>query len=381
MHNNNSRLQRASLIFIASTAIIVIGVQPMFIGLLAERLALSLSQQGLVIAMEMGGLVLGTLLSPLLARQGSQRRVYLLSALLALACNLFTAQSASFTPVLAWRLLAGIGGGLLYANALNDLGRLPGQDRSFGLVLFLQTGIFAFSAATLPLVAEAFGSSLAIASMAGWFGLISVSCIALPVCHAVTRGTVLAASGQGSARIGRYSLLGMLFLQLAIYSVWGFLDQLGHDQGLSAVEVGWAFGMGVLGGLPGSGLPSLLGARVSRGPMIGLGSLLVLLAIVLLAGGTPSAICLFVALFILNFGWALALSYYMGAIATNDPQGQFTPLVPITLASAAAVAPAFISMLLQVTGKPSIFITAASAVTIGFLLKCMAGMRERQKAL
>ena len=41
MHNNNSRLQRASLIFIASTAIIVIGVQPMFIGLLAERLALS----------------------------------------------------------------------------------------------------------------------------------------------------------------------------------------------------------------------------------------------------------------------------------------------------------------------------------------------------
>ena len=87
------------------------------------------------------------------------------------------------------------------------------------------------------------------------------------------------------------------------------------------------------------------------------------------------------ALFILNFGWALALSYYMGAIATNDPQGQFTPLVPITLASAAAVAPAFISMLLQVTGKPSIFITAASAVTIGFLLKCMAGMRERQKAL
>ena len=54
--------------------------------------------------------------------------------------------------------------------------------------------------------------------------------------------------------------------------------------------------------------------------MIGLGSLLVLLAIVLLAGGTPSAISLFVALFILNFGWALALSYYMGAIATNDPK-------------------------------------------------------------
>ena len=174
-------------------------------------------------------------------------------------------RKAPASPVLAWRLLAGIGGGLLYANALNDLGRLPGQDRSFGLVLFLQTGIFAFSAATLPLVAEAFGSSLAIASMAGWFGLISVSCIALPVCHAVTRGTVLAASGQGSARIGRYSLLGMLFLQLAIYSVWGFLDQLGHDQGLSAVEVGWAFGMGVLGGLPGSGLPSLLGHGSAAG--------------------------------------------------------------------------------------------------------------------
>lgn len=381
MHNNKSRLQRASLIFIASAAIIVIGVQPMFIGLLAERLALSLSQQGLVIAMEMGGLVLGTLASPLLARQGSQRRVYTLAALLGLACNLLTTFSVSFAMVLAWRLLAGIGAGLLYANALNDLGRLPGQDRSFGLVLFLQTGIFAFSAATMPLVAEAFGNSLAIASMAGWFALITLGCATLPVCQAVPGACALAASGQGSTRIGRYSLLGMLFLQLAIYSIWGFVDQLGHDQGLSAVEVGWAFGMGVLGGLPGSGLPSLLGARVSRGPMIGLGSLLVLLAIILLADGGQSAMSLFVALFILNFGWALALSYYMGAIATNDPQGRLTPLVPITQAGAAAVAPAFISLLLQMTGKPSIFITAASAVTIGFLLKCMAGMRERQRAV
>lgn len=63
MHNNNNTLLlRAALIYIAATALIIIGVQPIFIGLLAERLHLDLSQQGWVLSSEMSGTLLGCLL-------------------------------------------------------------------------------------------------------------------------------------------------------------------------------------------------------------------------------------------------------------------------------------------------------------------------------
>ena len=46
MHNNkNTLLLRAALIYIAATALIIIGVQPIFIGLVSERLNLNLSQR------------------------------------------------------------------------------------------------------------------------------------------------------------------------------------------------------------------------------------------------------------------------------------------------------------------------------------------------
>ncbi len=382
MHNNNKALLlRAVLIYIAATSLIIIGVQPIFIGLLAERLDLDLSQQGWILSIEMTGSLIGSLLLPALGRRLCGRNLYLGAALAAALLNLASAGLDSYGALLACRCACGIAAGVLYAGAINALGRLPGQDRSYGLSLLLQTAIFALYATSMPHLAHAYGERWAIASIGLWFGVILLVALVIPTHLRIGDSAHSAGDGLGSALIGRCSLLGMLCLQLAIYSIWGFVDQLARERGIDAVDVGWAFGVGVLGGLPGGALPSLLGGRVSRGPMIGLGSLLVLLSIVMLARYTHDAEDLCAALFLMNLGWVLALTYYMGAIATNDPRGQLTPLVSVLQSGASAVAPAFIALLQMGNARESIFVTAGVAVMIGFALKSFAGWAQRHEKL
>lgn len=379
MHNNkNTLLLRAALIYIAATALIIIGVQPIFIGLVGERLHLDLSQQGWVLSVEMIGTLLGSLLLPALGRRFGGSGFYVACALVAMALNLLSGALDSLPALITCRLACGVATGLLYAGAISGLGRLPGQDRSYGLSLLIQTAVFALSATCMPQLAEVFGNRWAIASIGFWFVLIALAALAIPTRMHREAPRQLAQGGCGSAMLGRYALLGMLCLQLAIYCIWGFVDPLSRERGIAPVDVGWAFGLGILGGLPGGALPSVLGGRVPRGPMIGFGSLLVLLSIMLLARYSHDAQQLCGALLLMNFGWVLALTYYMGAIATNDPKGTLTPWVSTLQVAAAAAAPAFVAVQQQSAGREMIFVSAGAAIVLGFALKCAAGVVHRR---
>lgn len=376
--NNNSKLLRASLIFIACTSFIVCGVQPIFMGLLTDRLGLSFDQQGWVVSIEMVGMTLGTLICPALMKRYSGRSLCLYVGLLCVAFSLATAWVASNGLLLVVRLVAGTAAGLIYSYAVSSLGRLPDQDRSFGLMLLLQTPEYTFFSAALPLLAAQSGSVIALCSVAGWYLLICLAALVLP--RVASRNGVPAehmASDGGSARTGRNALVGMLFMQIAIYCVWGFIDQLARDQGISAVDIGWAFGLANIAGLPGAGLPALLGARVSRQAMIALGLVSIFVSIGMLTGHTDTPTKLFAALFLLTFGWVLALSYYMALITTNDPRGNLTPLVSVILMAAAAFTPALIAMLVEGSNHQLIFLLGSGALAIAFAVTCLSGRVRR----
>ncbi|WDY59975.1 MFS transporter [Pseudomonas sp. PSKL.D1] len=374
---NDSKLLRAALIFIACTSFIVCGVQPIFMGLVTERLNLPLDMQGWVVSVELIGMTLGTLLCPLLIKRHGGRSLCLLFGLLCVVLSIATAFATSHMLLLLARLAAGTCAGLVYAYAVSTLGRLPGQDRSFGLMLLLQTPEYSLFSAALPLLAAQAGVVTALCSFGLWYLLICGASLALP------RRPILALAGGegspaqgGSARTGRSALLGMLFMQIAIYCVWGFIDQLARDQGIDGVDIGWAFGLSAIGGLPGAALPSLLGARVSRQLMIAVGLVAVFISIAMLTGHTRTPMQLFVALLLINFGWVLALSYYMALITTNDPSGKLTPLVSITLMGAAAVTPALIALLVEGSSQQLIFLLGTGALVIAFAVTCLGAVAK-----
>ncbi|MBF8729841.1 MFS transporter [Pseudomonas guariconensis] len=374
----DSKLLRASLIFIACTSFIVCGVQPIFMGLVTEQLHLSLDQQGWVVSVEMIGMTLGTLLCPVVMKRQGGRSLCLWVGLLCVALSMATAFAPSNGTLLLVRLAAGTCAGLVYAYAVSTLGRLPNQDRSFGLMLLLQTPEYSLFSAALPLLAAQSGTVTALCSFGLWYLLICGASLALPRKPAALIGSGEGTSAQGgSSRVGRSALVGMLFMQIAIYCVWGFIDQLARDQGIDGVDIGWAFGLSAIGGLPGAGLPSLLGARVNRQLMIAVGLVAIFVSIAMLTGHTRTPMQLFVALLLINFGWVLSLSYYMALITTNDPSGKLTPLVSITLMGAAAVTPALIALLVEGSNQQLIFLLGTSALVIAFAVTCLGGRSKR----
>ncbi|ANY87326.1 MULTISPECIES: MFS transporter [Pseudomonas] len=370
----DSKLLRAALIFIACTSFIVCGVQPIFMGLVTEQLSLSLDQQGWVVSVEMIGMTLGTLLCPILMKRQGGRSLCLFVGLLCVALSIATAFASTNAMLLLVRLAAGTCAGLVYAYAVSTLGRLPNQDRSFGLMLLLQTPEYSLFSAALPLLAAQSGTVTALCSFGLWYLLICGASLALPRKPAVLIGSGEGTPAQGgSSRTGRSALVGMLFMQIAIYCVWGFIDQLARDQGIDGVDIGWAFGLSAIGGLPGAGLPALLGARVNRQLMIAVGLVAIFVSIAMLTGHTRTPMQLCVALLLINFGWVLSLSYYMALITTNDPTGKLTPLVSITLMGAAAVTPALIALLVEGSNQQLIFLLGTSALVVAFAITCLGG--------
>ena len=362
-------LVRAACIAIAAASILVIGVQPIFIGLLTERLGLSLAQQSWTLSVEMCGSIVGTLLYLPMIRFLGPRALALGAALLLLFANAATASVTMFDPLLALRGLSGLCSGVLYSYAIYWLGSMPGQDRSFGILLFVQTALFAGSAVLMPMIAEWQGFAGAIYYLVAWFALVCLLSLCLPARHSSEARSVSQASlRSGLTVIGVCSLLGMLFLQLSIYSLWGFVEGIASDAGVAPVDIGWAISLGLLGGLPGAALPSLAGRHLGRVPMILVGSLAVLGAIYLLATRIHTAADLLLAVFLMNFGWNLALSYYMSLVVTHDPSGRLTKLVGVVQVASAAAAPTLLSLLIEGNDRRSLFVLSAGAILVGCVL-------------
>lgn len=365
---------RFASIFIAAISILVVGVQPVFIGLVADRLGLSMAQQGWVISVETSGAVLGTLLVNFFVnRLGS--RILCSAATLAVGClTLLTAIAEDYSVVLALRCLAGFAAGILYAQVVFLIGRMPGQDRSFGFLLLLQTALFAVMATALPIVAADFGFSATMVLLSCWYFLAFVACRFLPRGVDDKEAVEQRDIPVGPTSFGIASLTGMLCLQVAIYAVWGFIDSIAGADGLTSIEVGWAVGLGLLGGLPGAALPSLLGNRFGRLPMIIIGSICVAFSVWALAAGVKTGSELAAVVFLMNFGWVMALSYYMSAVVNHDATGRLTRLVSVVQVTSAAFAPTIISLFLGEGGHTLIFAFSIGSVMLGCFLAFVVGL-------
>ena len=115
-------------------------------------------------------------------------------------------------------------------------------------------------------------------------------------------------------------------MELSVFAVWGFLERVGRADWLSDEQVGFAIGIGVLGGLPGGLAPAIIGARFGRISMITLSAIMLVASYVVLASGLHMmGYVLWIT--ILNVGWVLGLTYYMSLTVAHDPDGRYTRLM------------------------------------------------------
>ena len=70
----------------------------------------------------------------------------------------------------------------------------------------------------------------------------------------------------------------------------------------------------------------------------------------------------------MNFGWNLALSYYMSLVVTHDPSGRLTKLVGVVQVASAAAAPTLLSLIIEGNDRRSLFVLSAGAILVGCVL-------------
>jgi cyanate permease len=172
--------------------------------------------------------------------------------------------------------------------------------------------------------------------------------------------------------IGATALLGAFLLQLSIFAVWGFLERIGRSNGLSDEQIGYGIGIGVLGGIPGGVFPAFVGERFGRVSMIAL-STLILVASYVALGGRLAMTGYILWILILNVGWVLGLTYYMGLTVIHDPDGRFTRLIPFSQILAAGAGPACSALVTGSDQLSPIFVVASISVSAGLAAILIAG--------
>jgi hypothetical protein len=162
--------------------------------------------------------------------------------------------------------------------------------------------------------------------------------------------------------------------------VWGFLERVGRNNGLSDEQIGYGIGIGVLGGIPGGLLPTVVGERFGRIGMIALSSVLLVASYVALGRGlNMTGYVVWIA--VLNVGWVMGLTYYMGLTVSHDPDGRLTRLMPLGQFLAQGLGPACSALLIVNEQLSPIFIVASISATTGLAAIVLASKIGPTRAL
>lgn len=356
-----TRRQWAAAIIVGTLAALVLGVQPIFAGYLTERFGLGLHQIGFLLSIEQAGALAGALICYALLAWISVRAIVAQASLLAIVASLVTIVAPGYSSLLGIRFAFGMCQSVMLATVVFVLGRSSDPDRGFGLVMLLQTLAWALYAVLLPNVHALGGVNLALGSAACWFVLVLLTAPMLPACRATaTTADVREQPSTEMANRAAYgALLGVLLFQAAIFVQWGFLERVGRQAGLGAEQIGWAIGLGVLGGVPGGALPTWLGARFGHRLPITAGTALVLIATSLFAFGPRSLPGFLLDGFLLNLGWVFALTYYMGLVSVTDRSGRATRLITAAQMFGQALGPLLVALVVAQDHMLRIFALSA----------------------
>jgi predicted MFS family arabinose efflux permease len=365
----------------STLALAMLGVQPMFAGALADKFGLDVQALGVLIGTEQGGGVLGTFLAFWIIGRFDLRVIGAVASAVAVITSFVTPATHTIEILLAWRFLFGASSMIAYTTGIVVLARSINPDRSFGIMLFLQTIFFAGYAAVFPRILTGFGFLQGMSSFAFWFVCTMVAAALLPASrqpqgHANQNKSSATHGSKGAM----FVLVAVSLLQAAILAEWGFLDRVGQSANIAADQVGYAFSIGLLGGIPGGILPAILGTRLKHWQGIGIGAIFILLANCMFAFMPGPMSHFTIAVFLLNLGWCFSGAYYLGFIAQLDDDGRATRLIPFGMAIGNMVGPLGVASITVGERFWGIFSLSAVCVCCGFAITCWVSSRESSNA-
>ena len=230
-----------------------------------------------------------------------------------------------FTPLypllLATRLVAGFGFGLMNCAVNLAAGRTGEPTRAISAGIALQTLLFAAINIGLPRVGASHGIEGMFAALALLSAALGLGALLLPP----ERGAAPAAPANATpARIdmkGRMTLTAMALFTFGSMAIWPFMERTAHAIGMSAVEFGHYQSFATLMSAAGSFTLMFLASRVRRSLLLA-ASLLICGSASALLTTTSHAPMLGVGLTLYNVSWFITYALLVGLAFAVDPTGR-----------------------------------------------------------
>lgn len=366
----------ASAVMMGAIAPLVLGLAPVLVGAMVERLGFSPSQAGLVISAHLGGIGLIGLPMALVVHRPVWRG--LLALAIPVLAALFALAAFVHDPTrLALTLFgAGLAGGVAVSITLPIMARSTAPTTAFAWWVLLQLALGAAGVALAPWVLARHG-------LAGMFlilaGVMAAMALMLPF---IPRGPRAQAGSQINAPHtpggqGALGLFGLYAFYVAVGAVWTYYERIGDAAGLQGPEIARALSLATLSGVAGAGLASLTPLKLGRTGPVCLGVAALLSALGLLMG--PLGVWGFLSSAVLfKLAWTFTLPFLLGSLSAVDASGRLLVLANIIIGLGLASGPAIAAGLVgpgQFTGVLGLG-GAGMALSAGAFLALNARLRR-----
>ena len=299
-----------------SIALLMLGLQPLILGTLADERRLTETQIGAAATAEL--LALG-LTSGLLASLLPPHRLKTINAGACVA--LATANLAGIfmqgIGFVVSRGIAGIAGGVLMWIAIALITRSARPDRNSGVFLVMQTLAQAALAAVLPLtLMPLFGANGGLGALAGLAVAGIGASFWLP--SALSR-LPKPADGHGGLALREILGLAAVFSTMAgVVGLWVFADQLGTGAHISPRVTGLTVAAALAAQVAGGAAATLLSGRLPPIPVLALAGIVNIGIVTMLAGaiGTPVYVA---GMILFGFLWLFAMPFQTRLLIDLDP--------------------------------------------------------------
>ena len=260
------------------------------------------------------------LAAPRVARL-SARTIAIAASSMVVAAQGICLFTALYPLLLATRLAAGFGFGLMNCAVNLAAGRTGQPTRAISAGIALQTLLFAAVNIGLPKVGAHHGIDGMFLALALLSAALGIGALLLPK----ERGAVPAAAADATtARIdlqGAMTLTAMALFTFGSMAIWPFMERTAHAIGVSAVEFGRYQSFATLMSAVGSFALMVLAARLRRSLALA-ASLLICGAASALLTTTNHAPMLGLALVLYNVSWFITYALLVGLAFAVDPSGR-----------------------------------------------------------
>lgn len=351
---------------------LVVNIQPLLLGAIAQGYGMSDRQLGHVSAVYVGATTIATLAAPLWIRKVDWRLFTTIAVVCCVGAFIFGATLRSAELFLAIFGILGILKGCFGAPAFAALGDSTSPDRAYGLSVVLQ-GVLA-AAIAFPisgLIVPRFGVSGLFVFLACVYATGVLAARWMP-----RAGRVAAAQGEGApaalpllSRAAVAPLIALVATALfvgGILAFWYFVERIGTARGVAPAIIGMTISVTALCSVMTSALNTWLGGRLPTTAFIAAGTALLLAGYAVLAfpGSIPFMICNL----LFALGWGFAQPAYWAVARLVDRTGRLFVAAPAASGIAGVAIGVIAGPVIETGGYSGLLWFSAALMTAGMIL-------------